>query len=899
MVRDAVEIRDTRTGIALLAPTHHKLLDGFDAGIRAQTTFRNQTHGVDVIVTLTNDATTPQRLGRLQLGIFNLGEQIDYLWSRMNAEMKPASARQHVGQAWMYPTDLYSPVMVMRNTQQAVGVSINYPVLEYKHDVRVAIASPGNWAEQGEAGRGWFLSLEFRNFGNESVYTRMNHEGSMRPGETRTYVVSIRTTDQPGEWIRTLLPYRDYFRGQYGAVRYARETTPVFAYTIADSSLQSSSNPRGFGTAFRPDLRGFGPFVRHVASRNWNEVMVWAPTGMYYQNRALNWPFHFASEFVSTPGLDTADSTTDGFPWLVNQGMRVGLWWGRSSSYISSWDASTMVPLNPNDPVHRAAAFAELDAAVGAGATVIGLDTFTPEFVPMHDLLAWLEAMQARHPGVRFVTEPSQCDILHTHAATWYDGWRDIQGTTSDRDQLFPIQGPNVLSDFLNPGSESWVGLGYRPPYTRSFGRPTDAQVIADTREVAEWGFRPIVSWDMVNPPAVQSAASWEFTLPPDIRDSDPFIANLRAGRLPGVGAAPTPSDTEGDGGSVSGTGASGGSGSSGSGTEGQGGNTGTGEQPGSSPSGGNTGNSGSGMSSGSGASFGSGSGAGSGGTTPPVIVVLPPTPPQGNPQPGPTPPQQTQNEQYASSAPANQPSTTSGAGSAGASPQVQVGDELPQQTGGSGGTFGQFAQQASGNASTSSPGRTAFFGGTSRRGVDAGSRRSGPTAFRVVPRQPAPLNGPLAAGGSSSVSPPNLNPAPIATSAPVSGAGSSAGSSTGSAAGQGPRVSSPTLSATQATSALRRANGSDRAGSPATVVRSGTSRRVVPVRPAIAPVTQSGPSSTGTSSTGSSSTSNNSSSGTAGSSESGTTSSQQSQTGSSGSGTQTVTNPSAQPRQN
>ncbi len=922
IVRNAVEIRDTRTGAALLAPTHHRLLDGFDSGISAQTTLQNQAHGVDIIVTLTNTAGSRQRMGRLQLGIFNLGENIEYLWSRMNAEMKPANARQHIGQAWIYPSDLYSPVMVMRNAQQAVGVSINYPVLDYKHDVRVAIASPGSWAEQGEAGRGWFLALEFRNFGGENANTRMNHEGFMNPGETRTYVVSIRTTDRTNEWVRTLLPYRDYFRSVYGAVRYQRETSPVLGYCIADGSLQNETNPRGYATAYRPDLRGFGPFVRHVASRNWDEVMVWAPTGMYYQSRELNWPFHFASEFDTAPGLDTAFSTTDGFPWLVNQGTKVGLWWGRASSYISAWDAPSMVPFDPTNPVHHAAGLRELDAAVRAGATVIGLDTFTPEFVPMHDLLAWLDTMQTRHPHVRFITEPSQCDILHTRAPTWYDGWLDITGTTNDRDRLFPVQGPNVLSDFINPGSESWVGLSYRLPYQRSFGRPTNNQVIADARELAEWGFRPIISHDIPTPPSTQSAQSWEFTLPADIRESDPFIANLRAGRLAGQ-AAPLPPPAEagtGAGSGIgSGTGSEPGAGTgSGTGTEtgsGSGSGTTTGTPPGGStgnqpgtPDGGGTqsggssnpstgaqppqsGAAGNGAGSNGGNSGGSsGSGAGNN-----VIIVVPPSNPTPPPPPGPP---QSFNEQYNStnggstpppSGGSNAPDPTLGGSIGGSSsafgngPSVQAGDGPGTQAG-----------NQAGNQPGDTPRRGMFGGGTSRRSVDASSRRS--VGFRVMPQQPAPppapVSGPIASNGSGSVSPPNLNPGPINTPAPQ------------------PRVSTPTTTAVQAGGALRRATSASQSSQTTTVTRPGTSRRITPATTSVrgrvpfAPAS-SGQSNSGQTNAGQTTSGSGSSAGSSAGSSSGSGEQNSSNAQSSGSGTQTVTNtpatqaPQTQPANN
>ncbi|MEI2825143.1 MAG: hypothetical protein V9F04_01185 [Dermatophilaceae bacterium] len=54
----------------------------------------------------------------------------------------------------MYPAWIYSPVAVMGNSKYNIGVSIQYPMLEYKHQVRVMMYSPGGSTMNGPAGRG-------------------------------------------------------------------------------------------------------------------------------------------------------------------------------------------------------------------------------------------------------------------------------------------------------------------------------------------------------------------------------------------------------------------------------------------------------------------------------------------------------------------------------------------------------------------------------------------------------------------------------------------------------------------------------------------------------------------------------------------------------------------------
>jgi hypothetical protein len=546
LVGSQFEMRDAATNQVIVGLSNVAVANAFPAGVTNTVRLQQQPTGADLIVTVKNVTGSPKAMGRMGIGIINLGENIEYSWTRMNAEMRPANAHSHIGQAWIYPLDLYSPVMVMRNQERTVGISLNYPVMDYKHDVLLHVNSPGGFMEQGEAGRGWSVYFGFNNEGHESEFTRLAHQAMIPAGEERVYVMSIRTNSDTQNWVRTLLPYRDFFRNTYGGVQYRREDTLIAGNNLADGVYQSSANPCGYPHHLRPDVRGFGPVVREMDNTGWNNFMIWTPTGMYRNNPQLNWPFQMASQLNATPQLATAFSITEGFPWLVARGKQVGFWWGRSLEVSTQWDSPESEHFNLSNSLHVSAANRELDDAVRAGATTIGLDTFMPYRIPLWDLVSWLDQMKARHPGVEFVTEPSQCDILHVRAPTWYDGWLDIEGSTSVRSDVFNIKGPNVLSDFLNPGHESWVGLAYRPAYQRNFGRPTNTQVEADIRQLAGWGYRPTVFWGIQPPANVQFARSWEYTLPPDIRDNDPFIQNIRAGRLPGENApAPTQSNNE------------------------------------------------------------------------------------------------------------------------------------------------------------------------------------------------------------------------------------------------------------------------------------------------------------------------------------------------------------------
>jgi hypothetical protein len=94
------------------------------------------------------------------------------------------------------------------------------------------------------------------------------------------------------------------------------------------------------------------------------------------------------------------------------------------------------------------------------------------------------------------------------------------------------VTGPDALADFLLPGHETWIGLRYGE-MSRFERAPTDAEIEADMRKFADWGYRPVMFVEREKPEGIVAARSWEVTVPQAIRDSDPMIANLRAGRLP------------------------------------------------------------------------------------------------------------------------------------------------------------------------------------------------------------------------------------------------------------------------------------------------------------------------------------------------------------------------------
>ncbi len=554
VVGTELEMRDTITGRALLARETLSMFAGFPAGVTTDVQAIPAADGADLRFTFRNTSGTPKRLGRINLGILNLGENIEYLNFRHTSTPTPAHASTHVGWAAMYPNDLYSPVAVLRNNSIGVGMSIQYPVMDYKHDVRIEISSPGAWLADGEAGRGWMVSFGLSNINQEGPLSTILYEASLAPAEERVYTVSVRFTRQPGEWQGTLVPYRDYFRETYGPVKYQRDTTPVLAYALSDPANISAVNPLGYRANHRPDLNGFAGVMNELRTYSqWPTIMLWAPTGLYRVHRDLNWPYQFASHWDTTEQQRTAFSGS-GFPSLAARGQNVGMWWGRSLSLASSWDTAESTPFDPSNQQHRTIAFRELDAAARAGATWIGLDTFGHTITPIWESRQWLRDMQARQPQMHFVTEPSMCDIMHVEAPTFVSGWNEVTSRPANRSDLFNITSPNYLADFLLPGHEIWGAYRYSE-HTRFFGAPSNSQVRADMQYVASLGYRPCFAIDYFTPQGIETAPSWETSVPQAVRAGDTWMADIRAGRRPGQAEEPTDLSGTGGGGSNPGTG--------------------------------------------------------------------------------------------------------------------------------------------------------------------------------------------------------------------------------------------------------------------------------------------------------------------------------------------------------
>lgn len=570
VVDGEIEMRSAATNEPLLMRRGMTLFDArhIPYAIRPQINVQIQPSGFDVIYRFTNTGTESRPLPDLRLGVITLGERLKTHEFRLDGHEVEIDTDTWRVKTFAYPGVMYSPVQVLRSERWAMGVSFHYPVMDYKHDVLCQLRTPSGSLATGEGGRGW--EVMHRTSNTTRSPDQVVHPASLSANESRTYVVSVRVTNQPDEWVRTLVPYRNYFHSLYGGVKYQRETTPINAVPLAGGVSANQANPFGFRREdMRPDVHGWGAWAANLRAREWPAVMLWTPSGVYRRNIHMNFPFQFTTNWLSTPAFATATDPSIGLPTVAATGKQLGLWWGRALQVFREWDTPNHEKLDPDNPDHVRMGFAELDLAVAAGATIIGLDTFGHRQTPIWKSTRWLRMMQERAPGVKFITEPLSCDIMHSLTPTYHRGKAEGDFIPDTPEDLDVIVNPHFLADFLLPGHETCASYAFNGHRTFFGIRPTAEMVQESADNLASMGYRPVMFTELRLTREVHAAESWLSTVPSDIRLSAP-----RNNGQGNNGQGNNGQGNNGQGGQGNNRPPSGGQGNNGQGNNGQGGTT-------------------------------------------------------------------------------------------------------------------------------------------------------------------------------------------------------------------------------------------------------------------------------------------------------------------------------------
>lgn len=380
--------------------------------------------GYDIVYTISNPTSESQAPPTLRVNgqmLEDITEYLDHLFGCSFKEIDASNNQAAQSPNKQYPKNLYSPLMLVRDSRFAVGFALHYPVLEYKHQVRVKFR---------------------RQAGADSWSVRFKLETELLPDEVRTYKISARYA-YPADWIHTVKAYREYFWSLYGNTpAYSQDMTPVYKVSLARRDNLSQDNPRGFKNDTRVDLYGWQTEINAILTemkRNgFERLMVWKPSGIYLNHQQNNFPSQIMSSWLE-PMIDSAGH------WhrFDQAGIQLLFWWGRSAQYADVWDDPELEEFDIYNPVHHQAMMNEWQLAVARDGDGCGFDGFKQ--LPPWDAIVWTDQLQAIKPDAVLITEPVSTDIMHLRFPTFAQGKHLLD--------------PHILADYLVPGREMWLQL--------------------------------------------------------------------------------------------------------------------------------------------------------------------------------------------------------------------------------------------------------------------------------------------------------------------------------------------------------------------------------------------------------------------------------------------------------
>lgn len=403
--------------------------------------------GVDVEYSVFNPTSSPQKVPDFRIdGIKILNttsDEVYYLKAKSSAGMQRVdfSGANYIDK--YYPSDYYSPVIVMSDKDYSAGSAIQYPYMEYKQNIRSTITIITNT----QSPRFGTWSYRYRDIINAN-----NSVDSVVPaGQTYTYNVTLRFAPK-NNWPFTLYPYKKYFEGLYGVDSKNvsdRNREPVRGIQLGDGSLAIGGNPRGYRPVNgygRIDRLGWGPFtdwfIQNSSGLGYTRVLIWTPGGVYVQPNPNNFPPQFMSDWVIN-----ATNSDGNFTKYAQNNLELGFWWGRSTEIPApvQWDPPTLLNISYANQTQMDFLRNELDIAVFRGAKMIGLDKFTQ--MPVYERTSWIDEMKSRTQNqVAFLHESSGPDILHRKMPNY-----------ADPSNFGNIRSPDLLAWYLNPGSDIYV----------------------------------------------------------------------------------------------------------------------------------------------------------------------------------------------------------------------------------------------------------------------------------------------------------------------------------------------------------------------------------------------------------------------------------------------------------
>ena len=420
------------------------------------------SNGFDIELNFKNNQKDTASIGELFIGNFKLSQKVFYRntnYTFYEDSLLSKNNIQYASSSRVYPsTSCYSPITVLRDNNYIVGVSLTYPIEEYKHTANHMFF--GNFSDSNNYG--WNMVIQINKSTNGQLY---RSSGELPPRQNRIYKLHIRVTKVRNideDWKKVIQPYKNYFDIKYRQI-YKLNKNPIIGYVGVNETKITTENPYGYTNTehdknlishpLRPDIYGFLPTVNYIKSlaeqKNAYRIMIWAPSGLYRKNQTLNYPYQFATNLFKISKSKSLHSRRSqdrspikNFKKLSKEIDEMGMWWGHSGQISYSWDDGILKPFDVNSKRDWKAAFAELDAATSLGVNCLGLDSFNE--MDGWDQILWLIEMNKRaQHKIKFVSELYSFDIVHTYAAFMYADWNS--------------KSKHYLADYLIPNNEKWM----------------------------------------------------------------------------------------------------------------------------------------------------------------------------------------------------------------------------------------------------------------------------------------------------------------------------------------------------------------------------------------------------------------------------------------------------------
>ena len=514
--------------------------------------FTPTSDGFDITITITNNDSFTKPIGHMHLSGLHFDVATDADTAVVRDMQRGGKERDVTGtdsdHSWQYPGRIYLPGHVIQVNGYTLGVTVQYPILEYEHTITFGTFYKGN----DDTWRIPMIPNKYYNYSGPGL-SDYNADADLAPSESRTYTVSVRIHkesecyDTVNDWVRTLRPYRRYFKALYGDVRYSRNATPTLGQTVATGGDDDNYYSYAYHETRAPNVHGWGgsegddgwvPFLEGEALKGWKRHMLWSAGGRYNDEAttAPNLAPHFTSEWDNMNEIGADNVYLADFADV--EGNTLGLWWGRSTSIPTplQWNPTSYTELDPDNTTHVNFAFDEMDGAVASdvNATEIGLDAFKE--MPVWESYWWLQDLQAEYPGVRFITENQHCDILHTLAPTYEVmaiPYGNIEGS-EPIDEFNRYPEGLILHDFLNQGHEFWgelqrrqleEWLGSDPDWDNAISPDwvnlTGIDIDDMLTYFSDLGFVPVYFGPVESrtPTEYNAAESWDNTIPADLNN--------------------------------------------------------------------------------------------------------------------------------------------------------------------------------------------------------------------------------------------------------------------------------------------------------------------------------------------------------------------------------------------